>query len=136
MQYSSQSEIIREYLKRLFKQKSDVEKSDIPIYVNYSVPFYEIDKKRIMVYDENTMAPRTFLGDNEILRVQGFSVVVADNNSKVAYDRANSIMEYLTAINQDGNIVTIRAISDIEYLGINPKKYFLYSCDYSITRLK
>lgn len=136
MQYLSQSEIVRTYLSRMFKQKRTVETSDIPIYVNYSVPFYEIDKKRIMVYDSNGLSPQYFLGDSEIIRTQAFIVIVADKDSKTAYERLNDITEYLTSINQDGEIITIRQVDDIEPIGINPNKYYLYRCSFALSRLK
>ena len=134
--YLSQSELVRPIVARLFPQKENVEDSDVPIYVNYSIPFYDVDKKRIMIYDANGLQPQYFLGDSEHLRTQGVTVVVADKDSKVAYNRANLIMDFLTSIKQQGDIVTIRAIDDIEPLGINPKKYYLYKCNYAIIRTK
>ena len=134
--YLSQSELVRPIVARLFPQKQNVEDSEVPIYVNYSIPFYDVDKKRIMIYDANGLSPQYFLGDQDILRTQGLTVVVADKDSKVAYDRSNLIMDFLTSIKQYGDVVTIRAIEDIEPLGINPKKYYLYKCNYAITRVK
>lgn len=134
--YLSQSEIVRPIIARLFPQKENVEDSDIPIYVNYSIPFSDVDKKRIMIYDANALSPKYFLGDQDVLRTQGITIIVADKDSKVAYDRSNLIMDFLTSIKQYGDIVSIRAIDDIEPVGFNPKKYYLYKCNYSIIRTK
>lgn len=134
--YLSQSEVVREYLSKIFKQKTKIEESDIPIYVNYSIPYYNIDKKRIIIYDIDTLTPMNFIGRDDVVRTQGFSVVVSDSDSKTAYDRANSIMEYLTCIQQDGEVVGIDAVTDIDFIGINNKNYYIYRCDYVIRRLK
>ena len=134
--YLSQSEIVRPIIARLFPQKENVEDSDIPIYVNYSIPFSDVDKKRIMIYDANALSPQYFLGDQDVLRTQGITIIVADKDSKVAYDRSNLIMDFLTSIKQYGDIVSIRALDDIEPIGFNPKKYYLYKCNYAIIRTK
>lgn len=134
--YLSQSEIVRPIIARLFPQEENVEDSKVPIYVNYSIPFSDVDKERIMIYDANALSPKYFLGDTDILRTQGLTVVVAHKESKVAYDRSNLIMDFLTSIKQYGDIVSIRAIDDIEPIGFNPKKYYLYKCNYAIIRTK
>ena len=134
--YLSQSELVRPIVARLFPQDENVENSKVPIYVNYSIPFSDVDKERVMIYDANALSPQYFLGDKDILRNQGITVIVAHKDSKVAYDRSNLIMDFLTTIKQYGEIVSIRAIEDIEPIGFNPKKYYLYKCNYIITRIK
>ena len=134
--YLSQSELVRPIVARLFPQKENVEDSKVPIYVNYSIPFSEVDKERIMIYDANALSPQYFLGDQDILRTQGLTVIVAHKDSKEAYNRSNLIMDFITGVKQYGDIVSIRAIDDIEPMGFNPKKYYLYKCNFAITRIK
>lgn len=134
--YLSQSEIIRELLSKIFKQKDNVEESELPIYVNYSIPYYEIDKSRIIIYNVDSLSPENFLGNEDILRTQGFSIVVSDKDDKVAFDRQNQIMDYLEHCGSFDDVIDIDAVSDIEPMGINPKKYYLYRCDYLIKRIK
>lgn len=134
--YLSQSETARELLKQIFPQEEEVQESSMPIYVNYSVPFYEVDSPRIIIYDNATVAPRYFLGDSEVIRTQGFNIVVADKDSKVAYDRLNTIAIYLKSKKQIDDIIQIRITDDIEPIGINTKKYYLYSCNFVMHRTK
>jgi hypothetical protein len=134
--YLSQSETARELLKQIFPQAEEVQESSMPIYVNYSVPFYEFDSPRVVIYDSATVAPRYFLGDNEVIRTQGFNIVVADKDSKVAYDRLNTIAVYLKSKKQIDDIIQIRITDDIEPMGINSKKYYLYSCNFVMYRTK
>ena len=134
--YQSQSMIARDLLARVFKQAKNVENSEIPIYVNYSIPYDNIDKRRIIIYDTDTLMPANFLGNKDVIRTQSFSVVVSDLDSQTAYDRANTILEYLEGVAQEGDIVDIDAINDIELMGMNEKKYYLYRCDYILRRLK
>ena len=125
------SERIREILSNLFPQEKNFEDSVFPINTDYSLPFYEIDKKRIITYQTDGKSPQEFVGNNEMLRNFTFDVIVAAKDDKQAFAVSNMIFNYLRKY-KDDEYVRIMPINDVSPMGINSKKYWLYVCSYGI----
>lgn len=127
------SERIREILSNLFPQEKNFEDSVFPINTDYSLPFYEIDKKRIIIYQTDGRVPQEFLGNNELLRNFTFDVIVAAKDDKQAFAVSNMIFNYLRKY-KDDEYVRIMPLNDITPMGINSKKHWLYVCSYGIIK--
>ena len=83
------SEKIRDILSSVFPQKKDFEKSPFPINVDYSLPFYEIDKRRIIVYQTDGARLQEFIGGEQLLRGINFDIVVASADSNESFNISN-----------------------------------------------
>ena len=129
------SEKIRNILSEVFPQEDDFEKSVFPINIDYSIPFYEIDKKRIIIYQTDGTDSQEFLGDNELLRNFNFEVIVSSYDSNEAFNISNFIYLYLRKY-KDSDYIKITPIGDISPMGQNSKKLWLYGCTYSIMKNK
>lgn len=129
------SEKIRNILSEVFPQNKNFEKSPFPINIDYSLPFYEIDKKRIIVYQTDGLDSQEFIGDEQLIRNFKFEVVVASNDSNEAFNISNFIYNYLRKY-KDSEYIKITPVGDISPMGQNSKKMWLYACTYSIMKNK
>lgn len=129
------SEKIRDILSEVFPQKKNFEKSAFPINIDYSVPFHEIDKKRIIVYHADGAKPQEFIGNEQLLRGINFEVVVASPSPTEAFNISNFIFGYLRKY-KDSEYVKITPIDDVTPMGQNSKKLWLYGCSYNILKNK
>ena len=125
------SEKIRDILSSVFPQNKDFEKSPFPINVDYSVPFYDIDKRRIIVYQTDGARPQEFIGGEQLLRGINFDIVVASPDSNESFNISNFILNYLRKY-KDDEYVKITPVKDITPMGQNTKKLWLYNCTYNI----
>lgn len=127
------SERIREILSNLFPQEKNFEDSVFPINTDYSLPFYEIDKKRIIIYQTDGRGPQEFVGNNEMLRNFTFDVIVAAKDDKQAFAVSNMIFNHLRKY-KDNEYIRIMPINDVSPMGKNSKNYWLYVCSYGIIK--
>lgn len=129
------SEMIRNLISEIIPQnEEDFEKSNFPIYTDYSFQFDDINDKRIIVYQGKTNPPVAFVGDEQMMRLLSCDVVVASADFNESYTISNAIFNYLRKIKGNYGIIRIEASSDIEFLGINAKRLCLYSCSYAIIK--
>lgn len=125
------SKRIANILSNYFPQNKDFEKSIFPINIDYSVPFAEISKRRIIIYQTNGNDTLTFLGDKEDIRNFTFDVIVASDSADESFCVSNLIRNVLKKY-KDAEYVRIKPINDISPMGKNAKKLWLYTCSYNI----
>lgn len=129
------SKIVRELLLPYFPQNEDnFEKSEFPIYVDYSFAYEDMDTRRILILQSNGPAPNIFLGGNEIVRGSTCDIVVASPDADEAYMVSNIIFNRLRKVKNDYGILQIVPTTDIEPVGINSKRIYLYTCSYGILK--
>jgi hypothetical protein len=127
------TEQIRDILKPIFPQEKKFEKSQIPIYTNYSLSYQDIDTKRIIIYQGNSLAPQQFIGNKEIIRSLTFDILVACKDIDEGYNISNQIFNYLRKY-VDGSNFMILPMTDIDTVGFNQKKFYIYTCSYGILK--
>ena len=125
------SEKIRTILSDYFPQESNFETSVLPINTDFSVPFAEIDKQRIIIYQTSGRASLNCLENKKKIRNFTFDIVVAHPNNDDAFAISNMVYNILTKY-KDSEYVSIYPVDDISPLGKNAKKLWLYSCTYNI----
>ena len=92
------SKRIANILSNYFPQEKDFEKSIYPINIDYSVPFSDISKRRIIIYQTNGNNTLTFLGDKEDIRNFTFDVIVASDSADESFCVSNLIRNILKNI--------------------------------------
>jgi hypothetical protein len=129
------SKILREYLLPYFPQnKADFEKSEFPIYIDYSFSYDDVNNKRIVILQSNSSAPNVFIGGKELLRGNTCDIIVASKDADEAYEVSNRIFNRLRHCRGEYGVVEILPINDIEPLGINSKRFYLYTCSFGIIK--
>lgn len=129
------SKIIENYILPYFPQnEDDFEKSEFPIYIDYSFSYNDLNTKRILILQSNSSIPNTFIGNKEILRGNTCDIIVASPDADEAYDVSNKIFNRLRHCRGENGVVQIVPVTDIEPLGINSKRLYLYTCSYGIIK--
>ena len=129
------SKILMNYILPYFPQnEDDFEKSNFPIYVDYSFEYDSMDTKRIVIVQSNSSVPNLFLGNKELLRGMTCDIIVASPNADEAYEVSERIFNRLRNCRGEDGIVQIVPINDIEPLGINAKRIYLYTCSFGIIK--
>lgn len=129
------SKILRECLLPYFPQnKDDFEKSEFPIYIDYSFSYDDVENKRIVILQSNSSSPNVFIGGKELLRGNTCDIIVASKDADEAYEASERIFKRLINCRGDYGIVQIVPIKDIEPLGINSKRFYLFSCSFGIIK--
>lgn len=129
------SKILRELLLSYFPQnEDDFEKSEFPIYVDYSFAYEDMTTKRILILQSNGPAPNTFISGKEIIRGSTCDIVVASPDADEAYTVSNIIFNRLRKVRNDYGILQIVPTTDIEPVGINSKRLYLYTCSFGILK--
>ena len=125
------SQKIANILKEYFPQEKNFEKSVFPINIDYSVPFSDIDKRRIIIFQTDGKASMNFLGDKESIRNFTFDVIVASSDADESFTVSNMIRNILKKY-KDEEYVRISALDDVTPMGKNVKKLWLYTCSFNI----
>ena len=125
------SQKIADILSKYFPQEKNFEKSVFPINIDYSIPFSDIDKRRIIIFQTDSRASTNFLGDKESIRNFTFDVIVASTDANESFTVSNMVRNILKKY-KDEEYVRISAIDDVTPLGKNAKKLWLYSCSFNI----
>ena len=125
------SQKIANILKEYFPQEKNFERSIFPINIDFSVPFSDIDKRRIIIYQTDGRASMSFLGDKESIRNFTFDVIVASSDADESFTVSNMIRNILKKY-KDEEYVKITPINDITPMGKNAKKLWLYTCSFNI----
>ena len=129
------SKILMNYILPYFPQnEDDFEKSEFPIYIDYSISYSDIDTKRIMILQSQSSQPELFLGNKELIRGNTCDIIVASPNADEAYEVSERIFNRLRNCRGEDGIVQIVPINDIEPLGINAKRIYLYTCSFGIIK--
>ena len=129
------SKIFEQLLLPYFPQNKDnFEESKFPIYVDYSFAYEDMDTRRIVILQSNSSAPSIFLGGKEIIRGNTCDIVVASPDADEAYNVSNIIFNRLRSCRNQYGIVQILPLNDVEPLGINSKRIFMYTCSYGILK--
>lgn len=128
------SEILRQYLLPLFPQADDFEKSEYPIYIDYQFSFKDIGDKRITILQNSSSSPSRFVGNQEYISGNTCDIIVSAQNADEAYTVSQVIKNKLNNSRGLYGVIDIKPMSDIEPLGINAKKYYMFSCAYAIIK--
>lgn len=129
------SEILRQCLLPLFPQNSeDFAKSEYPIYIDYQFNFDSINDKRITILQSNSSAPSRFVENKEYITGNSCDIIVTCKDADEAYTVSQIIKKRLNKTRGLYGIVDIQPLTDIEPLGVNSKKLYMFTCSYGIIK--
>lgn len=129
------SEILRQCLLPMFPQdETSVEKSEYPIYIDYSFSFDKTSNKRIVILQSSSAAPNRFIGNDEFVSGASCDIIVSSQNADEAYTISKVIEKKLNQIRNIYGIIDIQPLTGVEPMGINSKGFYMFSCTYGIIK--
>lgn len=129
------SEILRQYILPMFPQnEEDFSKSEYPIYIDYQFKFDGIEDKRITILQSNSSAPSRFIQNREYISGNSCDIIVSCKDANEAYTVSQLIKKKLNKSRGMYGVIDIQPLTDVEPLGINAKKLYMFTCSYGIIK--
>lgn len=128
------SEILRQFILPMFPQAENFEKSEYPIYIDYQFNFNDISDKRITILQSTSSGPSRFVGNKEYISGNSCDIIVASASADEAYTVSQVIKRKLNQCRGLYGVVDVQPLTDVEPLGINAKKLYMFTCSYGIIK--